>query len=378
MAAIKVLVLSHFFFPCFKAGGPVRSLVNLTSLLGEEHKFTVFTSCYDLDKARIENIEFDTKVDSINSTEVVYHSGYFSLLNNTFSTDFSDYSHIYINSYFDFRYSISVLFSLLIKRYKGKVLLAPRGELTFGAMKFGKFKKKLYILMYLRFFRSLNVTFHFTSEQEESEAKIILGEDIKSVLIPNMHEKLTIETPIKKNKGKLKLLYLSRIVDKKNLFTALLSLKNIPEENRVIFKIAGPVDSEEYWKKCLDVIDELPSNIEVSFVGALDRIETIKAFRESHAFILPTYNENFGHAIVEGCSLGCIPVISDSTPWSDVEYSGGYVCKPEDDTAFSRAIIKLCLLENDNYLEQRLGVIDFVKLVLNKNEQLIRGMFSNV
>ena len=38
-----------------------------------------------------------------------------------------------------------------------------------------------------------------------------------------------------------------------------------------------------------------------------------------HLFFLPTLNENFGHAIVEAMLNGCIPLISDATPWRNLQ-----------------------------------------------------------
>ena len=43
-----VLVLYEFFYPGYKAGGPVQSLVNLVMALGNDYEFKAATTAYDL------------------------------------------------------------------------------------------------------------------------------------------------------------------------------------------------------------------------------------------------------------------------------------------------------------------------------------------
>ena len=41
-----------------------------------------------------------------------------------------------------------------------------------------------------------------------------------------------------------------------------------------------------------------------------------------HIFLFPTLGENYGHVIQETLSAGCVALISDQTPWQDLEASG--------------------------------------------------------
>ena len=45
---VRVVTLIDFYVPGFRAGGPVKSIVNLISMLGDEFKFEVLTSDRDL------------------------------------------------------------------------------------------------------------------------------------------------------------------------------------------------------------------------------------------------------------------------------------------------------------------------------------------
>lgn len=36
-------------------------------------------------------------------------------------------------------------------------------------------------------------------------------------------------------------------------------------------------------------------------------------------FLFPTFGENFGHVISESLIAGCLPIISNTTPWTDLD-----------------------------------------------------------
>ncbi|MGR5515788.1 glycosyltransferase [Vibrio harveyi] len=374
----KVLIFSHYFYPCYQAGGPVRSLANLTAYLEGDVDFDVITSAADLDGKKLHNIHTDRWVNTINSTKVYYCSNMLSVVSLQKDIDVSQYDVVYLNSFFDFKYTILPLLFLKISNYKGRILIAPRGELSFGAIKFGENKKRLYTRLFCKFFENLNIKFHFTSIEERKEAIDILPKSFSSILVPNMHEKFDVKHSGSKIVNKLSMIYLSRVCDKKNLYTALKSLQFIPSHQSIVFTIAGPIDSDVYWSKCLTLIENMPEHIIVNVVGSLDRHATIQALSQNEAFILPTYNENFGHAIVEACSLGCIPIISNKTPWSEVSKHGGFVCEPDDYQSIARSIETISSYDYSDYNASREMVVDFFKVHLNNNERLVKEMFENV
>ena len=43
---------------------------------------------------------------------------------------------------------------------------------------------------------------------------------------------------------------------------------------------------------------------------------------EYHFFILPTLGENFGHVFIEALAAGCPLIISNRTPWLELEKKG--------------------------------------------------------
>jgi glycosyltransferase involved in cell wall biosynthesis len=73
-------------------------------------------------------------------------------------------------------------------------------------------------------------------------------------------------------------------------------------------------DDAAYFDECKQLFDNLPTHITANYGGAIQPDEITNTLQSFHAFILPTLNENFGHAIVESWLAGCIAIISDNIP----------------------------------------------------------------
>ena len=82
--------------------------------------------------------------------------------------------------------------------------------------------------------------------------------------------------------------------------------------------------------------------------------------------VLPTKSENYGHVVFEALSVGCIPIISDRTPWSLVEsWKAGYVVSRTKE-AFVRALTEYLNISIEDKNEM---VDNAVKLAKYKVEQ---------
>ena len=74
--------------------------------------------------------------------------------------------------------------------------------------------------------------------------------------------------------------------------------------------------------------------------------------REHDLFFLPTLGENFGHVILEALYAGCPVLISDQTPWRDLEEKGiGWdlaLSKPE----MFQDVLQRCVdMNNEEYVK---------------------------
>lgn len=373
------LIVCASFYPAFKSGGPVRSITNLIELLDSKYHFDVFTADRDLGEPKSFNaIKINSWSNKFRISNVFYSSPSYSLLFRYKEIlRKNNYDLIYFNSFFDFNFTIKFMLMLFLGFFKEQsIVLAPRGELTFGAMKLKPFKKHLY----LKFFKFLGlqkkITFHFTSKSEAEEGLHFLG-DVKYKLAPNMHDKIPSYKEKNKIENSLKIVFLSRISPKKNLKTIIQSLMKIDVGN-VYLTIAGVIDDQNYWNECSSLITKLPKNINVKFLGAIGHEQVKKVFDDSHLFYLPTLNENYGHAIVEAMVNSNLVMLSDQTPWSGVIEHGGFIGGVNDISYYTTSIKKLIRMNQKEFNSQTRKTYDFCFSILNENQSEVQIMFNEI
>src|SRR5665811_1142758 len=86
-------------------------------------------------------------------------------------------------------------------------------------------------------------------------------------------------------------------------------------DRNITFDIYGPIYNQEYWNKCLNLINQIPKHIVITYKGILPHHELDTTLKKYHALLLPSTGENYGHIIIEAMINGCIPIISNKTPW---------------------------------------------------------------
>ena len=335
---MKILIIMGGFLPGKKYGGPPVSVDNFCSLMKESTDCYIITHNHDMG----EETPYKGIADGWNdrgNAKVIYLSNN-EYCSSTFEQVIKDLQPDYI--YLQGLFQECILPCLrLAKSHKVKVVLAPRGELCAGAFK-KKYKKVPYIL-YLRMIGLLkNVTFQSTSDEETIAIGKWLGARPESIHfltnIPSIPHGLPQRTEKKEGEGHF--VFISRILWKKNLLRAIKYLNGI--KGRVIFDIYGPKEDEGYWKDCEKAISELPSNVTVNYCGVLSHDDIHKTFNKYDAFLFPTLSENYGHVIAEALVTGCVPIISDQTPWNDMNEAGaGWALPLESEDGFKRAIQKI-------------------------------------
>src|SRR6185369_17989258 len=74
-----------------------------------------------------------------------------------------------------------------------------------------------------------------------------------------------------------------------------------------------------YWERCRRASAALPPSVTLCDRGEVAADEVGRALARNHVVLLPTYGENFGHVILESLLAGVPVLISDQTPWRDLE-----------------------------------------------------------
>lgn len=316
----KIALLTDWFAPGYKAGGPIQSCVNFCIAMKMEYDIYVVTTDTDLSETTpYGGVRSDEWTEYLPGVQTYYFSksklSYKNLLSVLRECQ-PDY--LYLNHIFSFHFVIQPLLMNWFKQIASQVVLSPRGALFDGALhhKTAYLKKQIFLKLtrVLGIFRK--VRFHATNEIERGIIQNYFPNCPIVVANNFANQSQTNYISLAKEPGLIKLIFAARILPIKNLLFALQCLKYV--RGQVRLTIVGPLEDSEYWRTCEKEINELPSNCQTMYLGPLHNTELISTLREHHLFFLPTQSENFGHSIFEAFLAGRPVLISDQTPWRDL------------------------------------------------------------
>ena len=102
----------------------------------------------------------------------------------------------------------------------------------------------------------------------------------------------------------------------------------------------------------MELIRTLPSNVTCENKGAIASSNVVRELEGYHVFLFPTLGENYGHVIQEALSAGCVALISDQTPWQDLEESGvGAAIPLEEPERFVDWLRRYAVMDAESFQE---------------------------
>jgi glycosyltransferase involved in cell wall biosynthesis len=158
---------------------------------------------------------------------------------------------------------------------------------------------------------------HYTSEQERAEAAL-LGVNAPSVIVPNPVPAISgssvpgsFQAAHPELEGRQIILFLSRFDRKKGLELLLPAYARARQRHpSAVLVLAGSGDP--------GLVAELKSQAltlgigdDILWAGFLQNEAKLAAFEAAAVFVLPSWSENFGVAVVEAMAAGCPVVVSD-------------------------------------------------------------------
>lgn len=313
---IKVLSVNDYFLPGFKAGGPIRTLQNMARITADHVEFHFLTRDHDLGAGRYFGIR-SNQWASYPQGEVFYATDrMFGLPALSRALSAREVDILYLNSFFSPKGSIAIVARNRARPFGIPILLAPRGEFSAGALSGKSIRKRLFLALARMLGLYRTIWWHASTQDEKND---ILRQ------FPDAGPRIfTAENPVetaseaipggtKKEAGRARLVFVSRIAPKKNLDGLLAILQGV--QCQVALQIYGPLEHREYWQRCEAMIAGLPPHITAEYCGELTPDDVSHAFSEGDLFAFPTHGENFGHVIFEALRAGTPVVVSDQTPW---------------------------------------------------------------
>jgi len=353
---MKILVIASHYLPGYKAGGIIRTLANMVDRLGNEFQFKIVTADRDLDDTEPYPGIIIGGWKRAGKAKVFYMSPNSSSLRDFRRLLYSmDYDVLHLNSFFSPQFTIKPLLLRRLYLIPDKPLVInPHGEFSPGALGLKSFKKRVYISAAKALGLYRRAVWQASSEHEEADIRRWFGNDVRVVIAPNLPSLINAaDGPVAvkdKTKGCLKIIFLSRISRKKNLYGALKMLSGL--KGRVQFNIYGPMEDKIYWAECQKIISGLPENIEVRYCCSVSHDKVGAVMRAHNLFFLPTLGENFGHVILEAFCAGCPVLISDQTPWRGLEEKGvGWDLPLDRPELFQEALQRCINMDRAEYLK---------------------------
>ncbi|RYZ62416.1 MAG: glycosyltransferase [Chitinophagaceae bacterium] len=369
---ITVWITIPWFFPAWRAGGPVQSVQNLVAGPVEGIEYRIYCGHAEWDGSPLPGIETGKWVPYNQHTFVWYAGPGKRRQDLVRELERVAPDILFVNGIYDWYFNILPLW---VGR-KMRRIVSVRGMLHPGALAQKGLKKKLFLGLWkaLRLHRYLE--FHAATGEEKGHIKTVFGKRVTIHVAANLPRTLEKQEIKDKIPGCLSLVTVALISPMKNILLVLEALKTVKE--RVEYHLFGPVIDKGYWQQCTAVIHALPPNITVHVYGGLNPADLPMALGKGHMFILPSRSENFCHAIYEALVTGKPVITSHHTPWNSLqEAKAGRNVAIKDNEDLAETIRYFAAMTGEELEEWSRGATAYANKKIDRHEirQQYRRMF---
>jgi glycosyltransferase involved in cell wall biosynthesis len=226
-------------------------------------------------------------------------------------------------------------------------IIRPHGSLDPYLFRRHRLRKKLYELGVERRNLAAAARIHFTSEEEMALAcesgisfkpvVVPLGVDLDDTIVDTTGKGFRARWP--EVSGCKTLLFFGRINFKKGFEILVPAFARLARERRdVHLMIAGP-DSNGFQRQVREWVSREGVPDRVTFTGMIEGSEKALALAGTTMFVLPSYGENFGIAVVEAMAAGLPVIISKRVNiWREIVAAGAGLATEPDVDEFTAAI----------------------------------------
>ena len=365
----RILLLYPYYWPNYRAGGPVQSLFNLVGFFKSLADFYLVALDKDIDgslpAAGLKANEWNNGPhgEQIFSVSRISPQVLFNVI-RVVKPDV-----ILLNGMFNAR---TTLFGLLFGRWFGaKIVISPRGMLQDWALRRRRTVKKIFLSLVKRLV-SQNDIWHATDRQEMDDIRRIFGSSWQVFTASNVPRGLSELKSIgfPSPSAQIRLIYLSLINPNKNLHLIMDAVNRA--DGRFKLDIFGPIIDKTYWESCrLNY-----GGPRVSYKGPVPPWEIPALFAQYHFFVLPTEGESFGHAIFDALACGLPVIIPRTTPWQDLDrLEAGLYFDLTEETGLSGILSQICQWDSSQYGRYRSGSLSYAKKFWSSKDYLAEYSF---
>ena len=335
--------------PGYKAGGPITSIYQMVQHLHTSIDFSMVTRNTDWHDPQPYAVDADQWISKAGCrVKYLANAGVSSVWKEFKRTDCEI---LYFNGIYSPTFNALPLLRSLLFSSSRQLIVAPRGMLNPNAIALKSSKKRALLSLYRFLGIEKKVKFHSTSEKEtQAILSIYPKASIKEAMNVPAHSADQMKP---QGRG---LIAVGRISPVKNTLP-LLELMNGNEG--IPLTLVGTSDDEAYLKQCTDIIER---NDHITWRGGKGPEALGALYQASRFFISMTTGENFGHAIIEALSSGLPVIISDRTPWIDLEKArAGWVIPLEDTDRWRKVVDEAGAMDDAAYSRMSSNALAYVK-----------------
>ena len=175
----------------------------------------------------------------------------------------------------------------------------------------------------------------------------------------NLSTSLPPTNPARPSDG-WRIVVIGRIHRVKNLDFGLRALLQAEASRPVELDFIGPVEDEVYQGE-LQAMADAQQAVKVRFLGGMPPSELAPHFEAAHFLLSSTTQENFGHSIVESWAHGCPVLISDRTPWRQLQEKGIGWDWPLDEDVWQSGLSEAMALDAESWASMSERAREFFK-----------------
>ena len=314
----SIFIPVDYYYPAFRFGGPIASLKRIVDYIDNYYLVCLMTRAFDRDASSLYPLSVPSNVWRANNAHSLYYARNLYIVRILLHLFSRQYDIIYLNSFFSPTSILFYFLSLFCFFSNTTILIAPRGELTSGALSVKQRKKLFLLFFFIKFVPYTTFYWHASNFLESYEIQKFIPSLSKRIFISTDPVSLPILAPLLSCQTNTSptLVYASRITPKKNLAFIVKVISALTINCKL--KIYGSIDDNAYWSQCLLHLQNLPHNVLWEYLGEYNPVDIPNIFQSSDLFLFPTLSENFGHVIFESLSYGCPVLLSPYTPWNSI------------------------------------------------------------